>query len=398
MKKVQEVYIVESVRTPVGKAPRGMFSKTRPDDLLAHCMRTMLARHPDFDKNEIGDVVIGCAMPEAEQGMNVARIASLLAGIPDTVPAMTINRFCSSGVQAISIAAQQIATGQMSAAIAGGTESMSMVPMMGHKVAMNPKVFENDENLGIAYGMGITAENVATQWKVSREAQDEFAYNSHQRAMHAIEKGYFKEETVPYETESRRPDIAHAETIVSHKTVDTDEGPRPDTSIAVLNKLRPVFKMGGSVTAGNSSQMSDGAGALLLVNEEVLKRYNMTPIAKFHAFSVAGVPADIMGVGPIKAIPKVLKLAGLKKEDMDWIELNEAFAAQSLAVINDLGLDKEKVNPNGGAIALGHPLGATGAIRAATTIHGLRRTGGKYGMVTMCIGTGMGAAGIFEVL
>jgi acetyl-CoA acyltransferase len=398
MKKVQEVYIVESVRTPVGKAPRGMFSKTRPDDLLAHCMSTMLARHPDFDKNEIGDVVIGCAMPEAEQGMNVARIASLLAGIPDTVPAMTINRFCSSGVQAIAIAAQQIATGQMSAAIAGGTESMSMVPMMGHKVAMNPKVFENDENLGIAYGMGITAENVADQWKVSREAQDEFAYNSHQRAMHAIEKGYFKEETVAYEIESRKPDLANAETIVSHRTAVTDEGPRPDTSIAILNKLRPVFKMGGSVTAGNSSQMSDGAGSLLLVNEEVLKRYNMTPIAKFHAFSVAGVPADIMGVGPIKAIPKALKLAGLKKEDMDWIELNEAFAAQSLAVIGDLGLDIEKVNPNGGAIALGHPLGATGAIRAATAIHGLRRTGGKYGMVTMCIGTGMGAAGIFEVL
>ena len=397
MKQTQEVYIVEAVRTPIGKAPRGMFNKTRPDDLLAHCLSTMLARHPDFDKNEIGDIVIGCAMPEAEQGMNVARIASLLAGIPDTVPAMTINRFCSSGVQAIAIAAQQIATGQMDCAIAGGTESMSMVPMMGHKIAMNPKVFI-DDNIGIAYGMGITAENVATQWKVSREAQDEFAYNSHMKAMKAIQDGLFKDEIIPYEIESRAANLVNATTQVSTHQVDTDEGPRPDTSIEVLSKLRPVFRMGGSVTAGNSSQMSDGAGALLLVNEEVLKKYNMTPIAKYKAFSVAGVPAEIMGIGPIKAIPKALKQAGLKKEDMDWIELNEAFAAQSLAVINDLGLNPEKVNPNGGAIALGHPLGATGAIRAATAIHGLRRTGGKYGMVTMCIGTGMGAAGIIEAL
>ena len=397
MKQTQEVYIVEAVRTPIGKAPRGMFNKTRPDDLLAHCLSTMLARHPDFDKNEIGDIVIGCAMPEAEQGMNVARIASLLAGIPDTVPAMTINRFCSSGVQAIAIAAQQIATGQMDCAIAGGTESMSMVPMMGHKIAMNPKVFL-DDNIGIAYGMGITAENVATQWKVSREAQDEFAYNSHMKAMKAIQDGLFKDEIIPYEIESRAANLVNATTQVSTHQVDTDEGPRPDTSIEVLSKLRPVFRMGGSVTAGNSSQMSDGAGALLLVNEEVLKKYNMTPIAKYKAFSVAGVPAEIMGIGPIKAIPKALKQAGLKKEDMDWIELNEAFAAQSLAVINDLGLNPERVNPNGGAIALGHPLGATGAIRAATAIHGLRRTGGKYGMVTMCIGTGMGAAGIIEAL
>lgn len=397
MKKVQEVYIVEALRTPVGKAPRGMFNRTRPDDLLAHCMSTMLARHPDFDKNEIGDVVIGCAMPEAEQGMNVARIASLLAGLPDTVPAMTINRFCSSGVQAIAIAAQQIATGQMNCAIAGGTESMSMVPMMGHKVAMNPKVFQ-DDNIGIAYGMGITAENVASQWKITREAQDEFAYNSHQKAINAIKNGHFTDEITPYDIESRKVDLANAETIISNKTANTDEGPRPDTSTAVLNKLRPVFKMGGSVTAGNSSQMSDGAAALLLVNEETLKRYNMTPIAKYHAFSVAGVPADIMGIGPIKAIPKVLNLAGLRSQDMDWIELNEAFAAQSLAVINELKLNTDIVNPSGGAIALGHPLGATGAIRAATAIHGLRRTGGKYGMVTMCIGTGMGAAGILEAL
>ncbi len=397
MKKLQEVYIVEAVRTPVGKAPRGMFNKTRPDDLLAHCMTSMLARHPDFDKNEIGDVVIGCAMPEGEQGMNVARIASLLAGIPDTVSAMTINRFCSSGIQAIAIAAQQIATGQMNCAIAGGTESMSMVPMMGNKVTMNPKVFQ-DDNIGIAYGMGITAENVASQWKVTREAQDEFAYNSHMRALDAIEKGYFDDEIIPYEIESRKPDLASAETIITNRTVNTDEGPRAGTNTQVLNKLRPVFKMGGSVTAGNSSQMSDGAASLLLVNEETMKRYNMTPIAKYHAFAVAGVPADIMGIGPIKAIPKALDLVGLKAHDLDWIELNEAFAAQSLAVIGDLDLDTNIVNPNGGAIALGHPLGATGAIRAATAIHGLRRTNGKYGMVTMCIGTGMGAAGIIEAL
>ena len=398
MKKVQDVYIVEALRTPVGKAPRGMFNKTRPDDLLAHCMREMLARQPQFDANEIGDVVIGCAMPEAEQGMNVARIASLLAGIPESVPAMTINRFCSSGVQAIAIAAQQIATGQMSAAIAGGTESMSMVPMMGHKIAMNPEVFNGDENLGIAYGMGITAENVASQWKVTREAQDEFAFNSHQRAIAAIENGYFDDEIVPFEVESRKAKLDTAETIVSTRTVNRDEGPRADTSVPVLNKLRAVFKAGGSVTAGNSSQMSDGAGSLLLVNEEMLKKYNMTPIAKYHAFAVAGVAPDIMGIGPIAAIPKALELAGLNKTDLDWIELNEAFAAQSLAVIGDLELDMTKVNPNGGAIALGHPLGATGAIRAATAIHGLRRTGGKYGMITMCIGTGMGAAGIIEAL
>ena len=397
MKKIQEVYIVEAVRTPVGKAPRGMFNKTRPDDLLSHCMSTMLARHPNFDKNEIGDVVIGCAMPEGEQGMNIARIASLLAGIPDTVPAMTINRFCSSGVQAIAIAAQQIATGQMNSAIAGGTESMSMVPMMGNKVTMNPKVFE-DDNIGIAYGMGITAENVAAQWNITRQAQDEFAYNSHLRAINAIENGYFKDEITPFDIESRKVDLANAETIVSSRLVENDEGPRLDTSLAALNKLRAVFKMGGSVTAGNSSQMSDGAGSLLMVNEEILKRYNMTPIAKYHGFSVAGVPADIMGIGPIKAIPKVLNQLNLNINDMDWIELNEAFAAQSLAVIGDLGLNPEKVNPNGGAIALGHPLGATGAIRAATAIHGLRRTGGKYGMITMCIGTGMGAAGVIEAL
>lgn len=394
---MKPVYIVEAVRTPIGKAPRGVFSKTRPDDLLARCLSEIIGRNPTFDPQTIGDVVIGCAMPEAEQGMNVARIAALLAGLPESVPAMTINRFCSSGIQAVAIAAQQIATGQMDAAIAGGTESMSMVPMMGHKIAMNPAVFEDDQ-VAIAYGMGITAEKVAEQWQVSREAQDKFAVESHNRALNAIENGYFDDEIIPMQVTSKRPDFSNAGNTVTTKEVDTDEGPRPGSSEAILNKLRPVFRMGGSVTAGNSSQMSDGAGALLLVNEEVLKRDNLTPIAMFHGFSVAGVPPEIMGIGPIKAIPKVLSLTGIKQDDLDWIELNEAFAAQSLAVIGELGLNPEKVNPNGGAIALGHPLGATGACRAATAIHGLRRTGGKYGMVTMCIGTGMGAAGIIEAL
>ncbi len=374
-----------------------MFNKTRPDDLLARCLTEIIGRNPDFDPQSIGDVVIGCAMPEAEQGMNVARIAALLAGLPESVPAMTINRFCSSGIQAVAIAAQQIATGQMDAAIAGGTESMSMVPMMGHKVAMNPAVFADDQ-VAIAYGMGITAEKVAEQWQVSREDQDRFAVESHNRAINAIQNGHFNDEIIPYEITSKQPDLSTGGNTVSKRTVDTDEGPRPGSTEAVLNKLRPVFRMGGSVTAGNSSQMSDGAGALLLVNEEVLKRDNLTPIAMFHGFSVAGVPPEIMGIGPIKAIPKVLSLTGIKQDDLDWIELNEAFAAQSLAVIGELGLNPEKVNPNGGAIALGHPLGATGACRAATAIHGLRRTGGKYGMVTMCIGTGMGAAGVIEAL
>ncbi len=394
---MKPVYIVEAVRTPIGKAPRGMFNKTRPDDLLARCLTEIIGRNPSFDPQSIGDVVIGCAMPEAEQGMNVARIAALLAGLPEGVPAMTINRFCSSGIQAVAIAAQQIATGQMDAAIAGGTESMSMVPMMGHKIAMNPAVFKDDQ-VAIAYGMGITAEKVAEQWKVSREEQDKFAVESHNRAINAIQNGYFDDEIIPYEITSKKPDLANASHTVKTKIADTDEGPRPGSTIDVLGKLRPVFRMGGSVTAGNSSQMSDGAGALLLCNEEVLKRDNLTPIAVFHGFSVAGVPPEIMGIGPIKAIPKALNLTGIKQDDLDWIELNEAFAAQSLAVIGELGLNPEKVNPNGGAIALGHPLGATGACRAATAIHGLRRTGGKYGMVTMCIGTGMGAAGVIEAL
>ena len=397
-KQIQDAYIVAATRTPVGKAPRGMFKTVRPDDLLAHVLTAAMAQVAGLDAAAIDDVIVGCAMPEGEQGMNVARIALLLAGLPNNVAGMTINRFCSSGVQAVALAADRIRLGEADVMIAAGTESMSMVPMMGNKVAMNPAIFLRDENVAIAYGMGMTAEKVAAQWKVSREAQDEFAAESHARALKAIAAGEFKQEIAPYTVEQKQPDLA-AHEVRSVSTVrDTDEGPRPGTSSESLAKLRPVFAAKGSVTAGNSSQMSDGAGAVIVVSEAALKRFNLTPIGRFMGFSVAGVPPEIMGIGPIKAIPKVLQQVGLKQDDLDWIELNEAFAAQSLAVINDLGLDRSRVNPLGGAIALGHPLGATGAIRVATLLHGLRRRKQKYGMVTMCIGTGMGAAGVFEAL
>ena len=396
-KQVQEAYIVAATRTPVGKAPRGMFRNTRPDDLLAHVLKSALAQAPSLDPASIGDVIVGCAMPEAEQGMNVARIALLLAGIPNTVPGMTVNRFCSSGVQAVAMAADRIRLGEADVMLAAGVESMSMVPMMGNKVAFNPAIFE-DEHVGIAYGMGMTAEKVAERWKVSREAQDAFALQSHLRAIAAINNGEFEDEITPYQITDHVPDMSSRDVEVKTRIVSRDEGPRADTSLEVLGKLRTVFAQKGSVTAGNSSQMSDGAGAVLLCSEAALKRYNLTPIGKFHGFSVAGVPPEIMGIGPKEAIPRVLKQVGLSLNDMDWIELNEAFAAQSLAVIGDVGLNPEIVNPLGGAIALGHPLGATGAIRTATLLHGLRRRKQKYGMVTMCIGTGMGAAGVFEAL
>ena len=397
-KQIQEAYIVAAVRTPVGKAPRGMFKNIRPDDMLAHVLRGVIAHVPGLDPHDIGDVVVGCAMPEGEQGMNVARIGVLLAGLPDSVPAVTINRFCSSGLQAISMAADRIRSGDDDVMIAAGTESMSMVPMMGNKVAMNQSVFTSNENVAIAYGMGITAENVAKQWKVTREEQDAFAVASHQKAVKAIAAGGFKDEILPYEIDASLPDLMSG--AIKHKksTADTDEGPRADSTLESLAKLRTVFAAKGSVTAGNSSQMSDGAGAVLLMSEKALKKYNVQPIARFVSFAVAGVPPEIMGIGPIKAIPKVLTQAGIKADDLDWIELNEAFAAQALAVIKDLGLNADKINPQGGAIALGHPLGATGAIRAATLLHGMRRNKQKWGMVSMCIGTGMGAAGLFEAL
>ncbi len=396
-KQIQDAYIVAAVRTPVGKAPRGVFRNTRPDDLLAHVLRAALAKAPGVDVNRIGDVVIGCAMPEAEQGMNVARIGLLLAGLPEGIPGMTINRFCSSGSQAVAIAADRIRVGEADLMLAGGTESMSMVPMMGFKPAINPVVFE-DANVAIAYGMGITAENVAERWKVSRADQDAFALQSHQRALAAIAAGHFKDEIAPYALDDHYPDLATGDIQSDTRLIDTDEGPRRETSIEALGKLRAVFRLGGSVTAGNSSQMSDGAGAVLLASERALQDYGLKPLARYVTSAVAGVPPEIMGIGPKEAVPRALRQAGLKAGDLDWIELNEAFAAQSLAVIRDLGLDPAKVNPLGGAIALGHPLGATGAKLTATVVHGLRRTGRKHGMVTMCIGTGMGFAMLLEAL
>ncbi|WP_206858833.1 acetyl-CoA C-acyltransferase [Lysobacter changpingensis] len=400
-KQVQDAYIVAATRTPVGKAPRGVFRNTRPDEMLAHVLKSVVAQAPGIDLRRIDDAIIGCAMPEGEQGMNVARIGALLAGLPNTIAAQTINRFCSSGLQAVAMAADQIRLGNADLMLAGGTESMSMVPMMGNKVALSPQVFAKDENVAIAYGMGITAEKVAEEWKVSREEQDAFALASHQKAIAAIQAGEFKSEITPYEVISRIPDLAGNAVRVKKSIVEIDEGPRPDSSIEGLAKLKPVFRngqFGGSVTAGNSSQMSDGAAGVLLASEQAIKDYGLTPLARFVSFSVAGVRPEVMGIGPIAAIPKALKQAGLTKDQLDWIELNEAFAAQALAVIRDSGLDPSKVNPLGGAIALGHPLGATGAIRTATIVHGLRRRQQKYGMVTMCIGTGMGAAGIFEAL
>ena len=399
-KQIQDAYIVAATRTPVGKAPRGVFRNTRPDDMLAHVLRSVVARAPGIDLRRIADAIIGCAMPEGEQGMNVARIGVLLAGLPDTVAAQTINRFCSSGLQAVALAADQIRLGNADLMLAGGTESMSMVPMMGNKVALSPSVFR-DDHIAIAYGMGITAEKVAEEWKISREDQDAFALASHQKAIAAIAAGEFRDEISAYEVMSHVPDLAGNTVQLRKRLVDTDEGPRPDTSLEGLAKLRPVFRngaFGGSVTAGNSSQMSDGAGAVLLASEQAIKDYGLTPLARFVSFSVAGVRPEVMGIGPIAAIPKALKQAGLNQDQLDWIELNEAFAAQALAVIRTCELDPSKVNPLGGAIALGHPLGATGAVRTATIVHGLRRRQQKYGMVTMCIGTGMGAAGIFEAL
>ncbi len=397
-KQTQEAYIVAAARTPVGKAPRGMFRSVRPDDMLVHVIQAVMKQCEGLDPAAIDDVIVGCAMPEAEQGINVARVALLLAGLPNSVAGMTVNRFCASGLQSVALAADRIRLGEADVMIAGGTESMSLVPMMGNKVAMNPAMFQHEENVAIAYGMGMTAEKVAEQWKVSREAQDEFALASHRRALKAIEAGEFKHEIAPYTVDEKRPDLAAHQVHEQIAIKDTDEGPRADTNAEALAKLKPVFAAKGSVTAGNSSQMSDGAGAVVLMSEAAMRRFNLSPLGRFVGFSVAGVPPEIMGVGPIKAIPKVLAQTGIKQDDLDWIELNEAFAAQSLAVINDLGLDRAKVNPLGGAIALGHPLGATGSIRVATLLHGLRRHHKKYGMVTMCIGSGMGAAGIFEAL
>jgi len=395
-KQIQDAYIVAATRTPIGKSGRGYFKNTRADDLLVLVIQSALRQVPTLDPKAIQDAVIGCSFPEGEQGMNMARVAVALAGLPNSVGGITVNRFCASGLSAIQMAADRIRVGEADVMIAGGAESMSLVPMGGNKPSFNPRVFERDENIGIAYGMGITAENVAKQWKVSREAQDEFALNSHLRALKAQQAGEFTDEMTPIEVIDRFPNLATGEQQTKTRTVSLDEGPRADTSIEGLAKLRPVFSAKGSVTAGNSSQTSDGAGCLILASEKAIKEHGLTPLARFVSFASRGVPPEIMGIGPIEAIPAALGYAGLKQSDMDWIELNEAFAAQALAVLNTLNLDGSKVNPMGGAIALGHPLGATGAIRAATVIHALRRHNLKYGMVSMCVGTGQGAAGIFE--
>ena len=395
-KQLQDAYIVAASRTPIGKAPRGAFRNTRPDELLVHAIKAAVGQVPGLDTSLIEDAIIGCAIPEGEQGLNIARLGALLSGLPNTVGGVTVNRFCASGVTALAMAADRIRVGESDVMIAGGVESMSMVPMMGNKPSMSPNIFERDENVGIAYGMGMTAEKVAEQWKISRDAQDQFALESHQKALAAQAAGEFSDEITPFTVTEHTPDLATGEVKIRQREIKLDEGPRADTSIEGLARLKTVFANKGSVTAGNSSQTSDGAGALIVVSEKILKQFNLTPLARFVSFAVRGVPPEIMGIGPKEAIPAALKAAGLKQDAIDWIELNEAFAAQALAVIQDLGLDRSKVNRMGGAIALGHPLGATGAVRAATVVHALRRHNLKYGMVTMCVGTGMGAAGIIE--
>ncbi len=396
MKQVQEAYIVAASRTPIGKSHRGFFRNTRPDDLLVAAIQAALRQVPGLDPAAIEDAIVGCAMPEGEQGMNMARVAALLAGLPNSVGGITVNRFCASGLSAVQMAADRIRVGEADVMIAAGAESMSMVPMSGNKPSFNPTVFARDENIGIAYGMGLTAEKVAMQWKVSREAQDEFALQSHLKALAAQQAGAFADEITPVQVVERRPNLATGELNIQARSVSLDEGPRAETTLAALAKLRAVFAAKGSVTAGNSSQTSDGAGCLILASESAVKRFDLKPLARFVSFASRGVAPELMGIGPIEAIPAALKSVGLSLADIGWIELNEAFAAQALAVINTLGLNPELVNPMGGAIALGHPLGATGAIRAATVVHALRRHKLKYGMVTMCVGTGQGAAGIFE--
>jgi acetyl-CoA acyltransferase len=395
-KQVQDAYIVAATRTPIGRSGRGYFRNTRPDDLLVAAVRHALAQVPSLDPKAIEDAIIGCSFPEGEQGMNMARAAMVLAGLPHSVGGVTVNRFCASGLTALQMAADRIRVGEADVMIAGGAESMSMVPMGGNKPSFNPEVFARDENVGIAYGMGLTAEKVAAQWKISREDQDAFALASHQKALAAQAAGDFAAEMTPVTVVDRFPDLATGGSSTKTRTVNLDEGARPDTSLEGLAKLKPVFAAKGSVTAGNSSQTSDGAGVLIVASEKAIKQFNLKPLARFVSFAARGVAPEIMGIGPIEAIPAALKYAGLQLDDIGWFELNEAFAAQSLAVMRTLGMNAERVNPMGGAIALGHPLGATGAIRAATVVHALQRTQRRYGMVTMCVGMGQGAAGIIE--
>ena len=398
MKQIQEAYIVAATRTPIGKSHRGYFRNTRPDDLLVKVLQSALAQVPGLDPKAIEDVICGCAIPEGQQGLNIARIGAVLAGLPTSVGGITVNRFCASGLSAIQMAADRIRVGEADVMFAAGVESMSMVPMTGNAPSFSPAMFDNDENIGIAYGMGLTAEKVATQWKISREAQDAFGLQSHQRALAAQAAGHFAAEITPIEVVDRAPNLLTGEVIETRRVVSLDEGARKDTSLEGLAKLRPPFAACGSVTAGNSSQTSDGAGALILASEKAVKQFGLKPLVRFVSFAAKGVPPHIMGIGPIEAIPAALRYAGLTQDQLDWIELNEAFAAQALAVSNTLGLDPAKVNPMGGAIALGHLLGATGAIRAATLIHALQARGLKKGVATLCIGGGEGTALAIELL
>ncbi len=395
---MREAVIVSSVRTAVGKAYKGTLRATRPDDLAAVAIKDALARVKGLDPKEIEDVILGCAMPEAEQGMNVARIAALRAGLPVESSAMTINRFCSSGLQAIAMAAERIMVGHADVIVAGGTESMSMVPMGGNKISPNPWLMDHYPDSYL--GMGLTAENLARKYAITREQADQFSYQSHQKALAAIAACKFKDEVVPVEVSITAVENgSKAARVKTTKTIfDTDEGPRADTSLEVLAKLKPAFHVKGTTTAGNSSQMSDGAAAAVVMSAERARAIGVKPLARFLGFATAGCPPEEMGVGPVFAIPKALKIAGLKLDQIDVIELNEAFAVQSLSVIKLAGLDPARVNPNGGAVALGHPLGCTGAKLTATVLRELERRNARYGMVTMCVGGGMGAAGIFERL
>jgi acetyl-CoA acyltransferase len=391
---MREVVLVSSVRTPVGRAYKGTLRATRPDELAAVAIRGALDRLPQLDPNDIEDVILGCAMPEAEQGMNVARIASLRAGLPEQISAMTINRFCSSGLQSIAMAAERIQVGGAEVIVAGGTESMTMIPMGGHKVAPNPWLVENHP--GAYLSMGLTAERLAERFHIRREEADAFSLRSHQKALAAIAAGNFDNETVPVPVSFTTPNGSKPKR--TEIVFKTDEGPRADTTLEALAALRPAFHVKGTVTAGNSSQMSDGAAVAVVMSAERAKHLGIQPLARYVAFATAGYKPEEMGLGPVFAIPKALKLAGLRLEDIAVFELNEAFAAQSLAVIQEAGLDPERVNPSGGAIALGHPLGCTGAKLTATLLRELERRKARYGMVTMCVGGGMGAAGIFENL
>jgi acetyl-CoA acyltransferase len=387
---MQEAVIIDCLRTAVGKSGRGTLKNTRPDDMAAAVFDDLLKRHPEVNKSEIDDVILGCATPEAESGMNMARVAALRAQFPDSVPGVTINRFCSSGLQAIAMAAEKIRSGGADLIIAGGSESMSLLPMSGHKFAPNPWMVDNHPQ--IYMGMGLTAEEVYRKYNVSREDQDQFSYRSHQNALKAQAEGRFDDEIVPLEVDTTTPNGT------KKGVFKKDEGPRADTSLEALAKLRPVFHVAGTVTAGNSSQTSDGAAAAIVMSEKKARELGLKPMARFVSFAVGGVPPEIMGIGPIVAIPKALKLAGLTLADIGLVELNEAFAVQALAVQREVGLNLETLNVNGGAIALGHPLGCTGAKLTATILREMKRRGVKYGMVTMCIGGGQGAAGIFENL